>query len=638
MFYVVTKKILVLPLVALISVVFFTIQTISAAGPVDITAVDNFALFADTYTDTNGGTHLNGDLGYNVAPASLPIVSGATIKSATNPAAYAAALSAVNNLYTYVNTPGQSGDCTVTIGVATDLSSLSPISPGVYCIGAATNISNFLEFNGDGVYIFRIAGTLIADDSSQIALNGAQADKIFWVPTGGTTINELSIFAGIILTHAATTVLGDVSIDGRILSAGAVTTTGPFDTITAPLVTIAPPIIVAEIQGDDCDDCIPPTLGLSSNSIRKVDQGFSYNGRSSNVELFLTPIKLATTTVGDVNKAVFKISENGGPNEVRHFEMIFGLAKGQILGDSKAVIELNRSWDGINTFKVIDPENSLKDIVVETSEGACRATSVTNDCLIVTIYHTFVTPLDFNIIATNVWDEHRNSWQNYFSPGVKVVSESSISENEPILPVIPSGLRVLISDLNVTKSKVMVGDTVRVSFTVTDDKGNLIPWVTPDVGICQVSADKPHYVLIMPKSPLANDSDCPFFLSDFLSTSNKYNINLVIPEGIQEGKYKLDVWADPDYVGQVDVMGDHKSVDIEVVSHLEPDKNGEYGVIIPDGFMSPLEQIKSGVAVDKIQCKEGLVSVIKASDDSPACVKPATKIALIERGWAMSQA
>ncbi|WKT57840.1 hypothetical protein QVH35_11175 [Candidatus Nitrosotenuis chungbukensis] len=125
-------------------------------------------------------------------------------------------------------------------------------------------------------------------------------------------------------------------------------------------------------------------------------------------------------------------------------------------------------------------------------------------------------------------------------PGIRVVSESAIvPTDEPILPVIPAGMKVVISDLTLTKSNVMVGETVRVSFKVKDDAGNTIPWVTPDVGICEVSAVKPRYVLVTPKSPLANDSDCPFFQSDFLSSSSTYSVNMVVPEGIKEGKYKL---------------------------------------------------------------------------------------------------
>ena len=48
---------------------------------------------------------------------------------------------------------------------------------------------------------------------------------------------------------------------------------------------------------------------------------------------------------------------------------------------------------------------------------------------------------------------------------------------------------------------------------------------------------------------------------------------------------------------------------------------------------SPLQQFQSGIAIDKIQCKEHLVIVAK-NDGTPACVKPETKEKLVERGWA----
>ncbi|MEX1150834.1 MAG: hypothetical protein WEB28_01980 [Nitrosopumilaceae archaeon] len=48
---------------------------------------------------------------------------------------------------------------------------------------------------------------------------------------------------------------------------------------------------------------------------------------------------------------------------------------------------------------------------------------------------------------------------------------------------------------------------------------------------------------------------------------------------------------------------------------------------------SPLKQFKAGIPLDNIYCKEGLEMVIKSSNNSPACVKPATKTKLMERGW-----
>jgi plastocyanin len=53
-------------------------------------------------------------------------------------------------------------------------------------------------------------------------------------------------------------------------------------------------------------------------------------------------------------------------------------------------------------------------------------------------------------------------------------------------------------------------------------------------------------------------------------------------------------------------------------------------------FPPPLRQFKSGIAIQDIKCVEGLQLVLKAEDNSPACVKAATALQLVMRGWAKS--
>ncbi len=48
---------------------------------------------------------------------------------------------------------------------------------------------------------------------------------------------------------------------------------------------------------------------------------------------------------------------------------------------------------------------------------------------------------------------------------------------------------------------------------------------------------------------------------------------------------------------------------------------------------SPFAQVKSGIAVNDVKCKEGLQLVIKAEDGSPACVTSGTATKLLDRGW-----
>ena len=53
-------------------------------------------------------------------------------------------------------------------------------------------------------------------------------------------------------------------------------------------------------------------------------------------------------------------------------------------------------------------------------------------------------------------------------------------------------------------------------------------------------------------------------------------------------------------------------------------------------ILSPLEQFRSGITSSNIQCKQGLELIFKASDDSPACVRPLTVTKLVLWGWAKS--
>lgn len=194
----------------------------------------------------------------------------------------------------------------------------------------------------------------------------------------------------------------------------AVTLTGDFGLFVS----------VSASNGSGCSgDCEEPTLGVDSKGKRLVDNGFTYNGKSIDVERYFTPYPLVTVTTGEKNIAEFKIYDNLGPDNISHFELAFGLAKGEIMSNSKAVINWDKSFDGVATLSVDDPEHVLGDIEVSTSEGNCSEESA-QQCLLVKVIHTFRAPLDFNILGTNVWDTERNAWQNYYNHGIEVVGPS----------------------------------------------------------------------------------------------------------------------------------------------------------------------------------------------------------------------
>lgn len=246
----------------------------------------------------------------------------------------------------------------------------------------------------------------------------ASSPTVNSLTVSGTTIT-LGLSAAIVNTDSSITV--DYTGGGTDIDDGA--TNNDLSAFSNLSVTNGVAAPVASGGGSGCDDCEAPTLGMDKHGTRLVSNGFTYNGHAVDVERFFTPYSLITANVGKENKAEFKIYENEGVDNIKHFSFAFGLDKGEIIGKSKAMIELDIDLDGTETVTVTDPENALDNVRVQTSTVSCQD-DVRIDCLGVTIYHTFRAPLDFNIVATDVWDFKRNAWQNYYNHGIEVVGES----------------------------------------------------------------------------------------------------------------------------------------------------------------------------------------------------------------------
>ncbi|QLH07620.1 hypothetical protein [Nitrosopumilus ureiphilus] len=231
-------------------------------------------------------------------------------------------------------------------------------------------------------------------------------------------INNVPVVGASTVDVSGTNSIGDLITEDPDpgMAAGSQTLSGDFGLFVAATVTTN--------GGSGCNgDCEEPTLGVDNDGRRIVDNGFTYNGNPIDVERYFTPYPLVTVNVGKQNVAEFKIYENLGPDKISHFELAFGLAKGESIGMSKAVINWDKTFDGIETVTLDDPENVLDKISVTTSEGYCSDESQTK-CLIVKVAHTFRAPLDFNILGTNVWDAEHNAWQNYYNHGIEVVGPS----------------------------------------------------------------------------------------------------------------------------------------------------------------------------------------------------------------------
>jgi hypothetical protein len=85
---------------------------------------------------------------------------------------------------------------------------------------------------------------------------------------------------------------------------------------------------------------------------------------------------------------------------------------------------------------------------------------------------------------------------------------------------------------------------------------------------------------------------------------------------------------------------DASEIDSQISAILEKLEQAE-GLVVSEveehekeyAGLPPLQQVKSGVASNKVVCDSGMELIIKNTNGSPACVKPATAERLIQLGW-----
>lgn len=224
---------------------FFAISPVAyAATSPNLGAAGTFGILSGTYTNSAGGTTINGDLGYTTGPATNPAVSGSTHAA---DGTYAQAGIDQGTALTALN----SQPCTYTfptgaVDLATDTNHgpVGVYTPGVYCTTASSAASvgtAGITLSGNGTFIFRVNGALTTTANSVVTLaNGASACDVWWTPAAATTLGANSTFAGTYINASGITVGSTVAWTGRALAFGGTISTAS-DTITVPTCTTTVP-------------------------------------------------------------------------------------------------------------------------------------------------------------------------------------------------------------------------------------------------------------------------------------------------------------------------------------------------------------------------------------------------------------
>ena len=293
-----------------ISVAFIAFLVLILAGPINTYAVattpslgtaSTYGILSNTFTRNIGLTSVAGDGGYTtLSGGGTDTISGTTSQPATPQSGIdqGTALSILN-----------AQPCDFNYGSPTDLSTLSPLVPGVYCITAAASIGvGGLNLNGAGTYIFRISGALTSVATSSVTVSGgASACDVFWTPTSLTTLGANTAFIGTIIDNSGITIGSTTTVNGRALAFGGTVTTDT-DAITVPSCGAPPASATLHVFKQVIGGTATPSL---FNLHVKISGGGDVGGSPA--------VGSATGTVYSVPAGSYTVSEDVNTSYVASF-------------------------------------------------------------------------------------------------------------------------------------------------------------------------------------------------------------------------------------------------------------------------------------------------------------------------------
>ena len=206
-----------------------------AATTPSLGAAASYGVLSTTYTNPVPGTTINGDVGFTIAPAVVPVGAhpnyGPGAPYATAGADQGIALVDLNSQLCTSLGAGAIALDTVVIGANPP----GTFPPGCYSSGGAMDItlSTTVTLSGVGTYIFRPGGAFTTGANSVVTLVGASACDVFWTPTA-TTLGADSVMRGTIIDDSGVTLGSNVGWLGRALAFASTVTTAVDDVVTAP--------------------------------------------------------------------------------------------------------------------------------------------------------------------------------------------------------------------------------------------------------------------------------------------------------------------------------------------------------------------------------------------------------------------
>ena len=189
--------------------------------------------------------------------------------------------------------------------------------------------------------------------------------------------------------------------------------------------------------GGGCSgDCNPPTLGKDDSGRTFVNNGFTINGQSYDVEYFKQDIPTETVNINEPVTISLKIYENSGTSSLTHVFLKLGLEEKTISGVKVSFSPVEILWE--NPFdsnpyvSVEDPNNLVTNVIVE-STMAEDAFGTSDSIMAYDFTFTPIEKFDTEVILVAMWDHKNNVWTNYFHNALLIEDDEVPLESEMIL-------------------------------------------------------------------------------------------------------------------------------------------------------------------------------------------------------------
>jgi hypothetical protein len=479
---------------------------VQAATSPNLGAAASYSVVAGSIVTNAGNTTVAGDLGVSPSIGVPPHVTGfppgvvapGTIHDAEVGAAAAQAVDTA--AFTTLNQ-----SCDATYAGVKDLTTLSPLGPGVYCADAFILTGN-LNLTGSGVWIFKSASSLITWPASSVT--GGDPCNIWWRVVSSATIDTTTAFEGNILALTSIGFNNGASLNGRAMAqTGAVTLNN--NAISGPVCSVAP----------------APPSGSNQGLLTVVKTVVNDNGGAKTVAdfpLFVngTPVISGETNRFNASAQMYHVTETGSAGYASSFSGDCN-ASGDVLinrEDTKVCIITNNDIGApivtppvpplIDVVKVPSPlalpngpgavtyTYTLKNIgtvpvanitmVGDTCSPIVLASGDTNGDAILQVNETWVYRCSTTLAETHTNTVTATGWANGIS--TTDIASATVVVGEPIIPPlihvtkVPDPLAFLAGGGLVTYTEKITnpGTVALSSVALTDDKCAPVKFISGD--------------------------------------------------------------------------------------------------------------------------------------------------------------